>query len=384
MNRWLFGEIIPNLKIFLMSNCKLCNSEDITTFFTQKNIPVFQNRIYSELEDSLAAEISDVVLSQCNNCKFVFNSRFDPDLLNYDGNYQNEQANSGSFVEHLHHVHEKLKMHDIQRKKVIEIGCGKGFFLQLLKREGINITGFDPAYEGTDTSIIKDYFSSNYRTKADMILLRHTLEHINNPLEFLHKISSSNNNKGIIYIEVPTFDWIFRNKSFEDIFYEHCNYFTIDTLSMLFDRSVSGYLFNDQYIYLIANLSDLRKQAGPNQSNIYSDNFSPKIRKYKSIIGQIQNLAIWGAGAKGSTFLNLLDPFRRNIKVVVDINHIKQNKYIAHTGHKIISPVTIKDYSIDNIIVMNQNYFEEIKKSIGDINIRLMNINDYDLLNKFY
>ena len=211
-----------------------------------------------------------------------------------------------------------------------------------------------------------------------MIILRHTLEHISNPLDFLHNISTSNNKKGIIYIEVPTFDWIFRNKSFEDIFYEHCNYFTIDTLRMLFARSESGYLFNDQYIYVIANLRDLRKHVGLNPGNIYSDSFSPKIRDFKSKIKRIQNLAIWGAGAKGSTFLNLMDPFQKHIKVVVDINKTKQNKYIAHTGHKIISPESITDYSIENIIIMNPNYYNEIQNFICNTNIRLNKINDYE------
>jgi len=361
-----------------MNHCKLCGSENITTLFTQKNIPVFQNKTYTTFEESVNAEISNVLLAQCNSCKFVFNAEFDQALMNYNGDYQNEQANSASFVNHLNAVYNILCNYDIHNKKVIEIGCGKGFFLELLKSKGIRITGFDPAYEGKDSSIIKEYFSPKHFVHADIIILRHTLEHITNPLGFLRNISSANRHRGIIYIEVPTFEWIVQNNAFEDIFYEHCNYFTVDTLKMLFENSENGYLFNNQYIYLIANLKDLKKNIGQNSCTIYTDVFSSKILAFKEGIKKIQNLAVWGAGAKGNTFLNIMDPNNKYIKCVVDINPNKQNKYIAHTGHKIIHPKFLKDYSIDNIIVMNPNYFNEIKESISNLNIRLTNINDYE------
>lgn len=361
-----------------MNHCNLCGGEHLTILFTQKDIPVFQNKVYSTFEESLNAEISNVILSQCNYCKFVFNAEFDPSILNYNGDYQNEQANSALFVDHLNTVYNILSDYDIHDKKVVEIGCGKGYFFELLKGRGINITGFDPAYEGEDPSIIKDYFSSKYNVHADLIILRHTLEHITNPLDFLKEIFTANGENCLIYIEVPTFDWIIKNKAFEDIFYEHCNYFTIGTLKMLFEHSESGYLFNNQYIYLIANLKDLKKNIGHNLSTVFSDVFSSKIMNYKKGITKNHNLAIWGAGAKGSTFLNLMDPIRKYIKCVVDINPNKQNKYIAHTGHKIISPQSLKDFSVNNIIVMNPNYFEEIQKSTSNLSMRLIKINDYE------
>ena len=51
---------------------------------------------------------------------------------------------------------------NLHKKKTIEIGCGKGYFLERLLENGFEVTGFDPAYEGDNPHIIKDYFSDKY------------------------------------------------------------------------------------------------------------------------------------------------------------------------------------------------------------------------------
>ena len=60
------------------------------------------------------------------------------------------------------------------------------------------------------------------------------------------------------------------------------------------------------------------------------------------------------------------------IKCVIDINPQKQKRYIAGTGHQVIPPAEIGNYEIENIIIMNENYFDEIKKSINNDNIQLL------------
>jgi len=88
----------------------------------------------------------------------------------------------------------------------------------------ISVTGAS-AYEGDNPHIIKDYFSDKYsHLNGEVIVLRHTLEHIESPLNFIHNIAKSVDYKGIIFIEVPSFEWILQKKAFWDIFYEHCNY----------------------------------------------------------------------------------------------------------------------------------------------------------------
>ena len=90
--------------------------------------------------------------------------------------------------------------------------------------------------------------------------MRHVLEHILNPINFLSEVKKSNGGQGLIYIEVPCFDWIMKNRTWFDIFYEHINYFRLDDFKRMFGRVIEcGYCFGGQYLYVIADLSTLRQ-----------------------------------------------------------------------------------------------------------------------------
>ncbi|MFZ1179571.1 MAG: hypothetical protein WAO15_25630 [Mycobacterium sp.] len=36
---------------------------------------------------------------------------------------------------------------------LVEVGCGKAYFLELLQSRGCSITGFDPTYEGENPAV---------------------------------------------------------------------------------------------------------------------------------------------------------------------------------------------------------------------------------------
>lgn len=70
--------------------------------------------------------------------------------------------------------------------------------------------------------------------------------------------------------------------------------------------------------------------------------------------------------AKGGAFLNLLDAQAQYVDAVIDINPAKQGKFIAGTGHKIVSPEYLRKIQEDVVIIaMNENYLGEIKKKLG-------------------
>jgi hypothetical protein len=86
-----------------------------------------------------------------------------------------------------------------------------------------NVVGCDPTYEGTNPRVIKRNFAAELGIRADAIVLRHVLEHIQDPVDFLRQLKDANGGQGRIYIEVPCFDWICRHRAWFDIFYEHVN-----------------------------------------------------------------------------------------------------------------------------------------------------------------
>ena len=70
-------------------------------------------------------------------------------------------------------------------------------------------------------------------------------------------------------------------------------------------------------------------------------------------------VALWGAGAKGATFANLVDPEAAWIDCIVDLNPAKQGKFVRGSGHPIVSPGELAQRGVRNAILMNPNYREE-------------------------
>lgn len=356
-----------------MYKSPLTGNTNTEIIFEQIEVPIFQNKVYKSQADAINAQKSIVKLAQCKDTGFVFSAGFDIEKLFYDENYQNEQSNSGYFQQHLVDVIRILEERKLLDGKILEIGCGKGYFMNMLLDKGKDVIGIDPTYEGESDRVIKEYYSEKYTyLNAGLIVLRHTLEHIPKPFDFIKMIAKANNYKGKIYIEIPTFDWIVKNNAVEDIFYEHCNYFTPNTIRQLFTECEVNYVFNDQYIGIIAGLDKVKENIEPVEKiEEHKLEFKKKFDQYTELVSNSQNTVIWGAGAKGSTFLNLVDPHSEKVKCVIDINPKKHDKYIGGTGHPIYDPGYLEREKIDNLILMNINYQEEINKFLNEKNISL-------------
>lgn len=348
--------------------CSLCQNDNLSIIYTVQDIPVFQNKVYKTRSEALSVRTGNVRLVMCVNCGFIFNADFDRKAMDYNAQYQNEQAHSHYFQKYLLQLIELLAGKKFYGKKIIEIGCGKGYFLEMLRKNGFDVTGFDPAYEGNNPYIIKDYYSHQYsHLNADLIVLRHTLEHIDDPLKFLCGIARAVNYNAKIFIEVPSFEWILEKRAFWDIFYEHCNYFTLESLASLFQESEQGLLFNKQYMYLLSDLSNLLEQAVSAKETLHDFRISKMAELllfYRKFVQSHPGMLVWGAGAKGATFVSLADPNRDYISAIVDINPKKQGRYVAKTGHSIISPAQLADFAGGDILVMNDNYYQEIQKEL--------------------
>lgn len=326
-------------------------------------LPVLQNRVFDTVEEAIHCNTGDLVLVQDDNSGLIYNRAFDPALMTYDEHYDNEQSHSAIFQDHLSDVTGIIQRH-FQQEPIIEIGCGKGYFLEQLSQLGFDIRGCDPSYTGTNPAIIPKHFQPNLELNAPNILLRHVLEHIPDPVAFLHNVRDSNNGKGKIYIEVPCLQWICDHHAFFDFFYEHVNYFLLGDFSRMF-RTVyeSGHLFGGQYLYVVADLATVQ-QPNPSSAEpfLFPKDFLTSIHQYQNRI-QNRKSVIWGGASKGVLFALLMKRQGCNFDCAIDINPNKQQKYLPCTGLQIISPdqaVQLLPEDTD-IYVMNSNYLDEIK-----------------------
>ena len=175
--------------------------------YQQQGLPIFQNRMYGSSDEAKNCLRGDIDLVEDQLTGLVYNKAFDASLMVYDSSYQNEQGVSPLFLNHLKQVSDIVFLH-LGNKSIIEVGCGKGLFLEILAQNDCDITGFDPTYEGHNEKIKKEYFSPEIGMKAKGLVLRHVLEHIQDPYNFLKLLQTANGGGGKIYIEVPCFDWI--------------------------------------------------------------------------------------------------------------------------------------------------------------------------------
>jgi hypothetical protein len=82
-------------------------------------------------------------------------------------------------------------------------------------------------------------------------------------------------------------------------------------------------------------------------------------------------VALWGAGAKGATFANLVDPQCILIDCLVDLNPNKKGRFVPGTGHPIVSPTDLPVRGVRNAVLMNPNYREENLQLLAEANISL-------------
>lgn len=334
------------------------------TLLTLTDLPVYQNKMFATAEQATRCPRGDMQLVQDDDSGLVHNAAFDPDLLSYDESYQNEQGHSDAFRQHLETVLDLIGRH-FATSTIVEVGCGKGAFLQLLRQRGHDASGIDPAYEGDADYITRAHFEPGTGLRADAIVMRHTLEHIPDPLRFLQTVRNANAGSGLIYIEVPCLDWILTHKAWFDIFYEHVNYFRLSDFDRMFGRVIeSGRLFGGQYLYAFADLGSLKDPAGLGKSpevSIPADFFNGIDAAAKKADDATRS-AIWGGAAKGVMFAHHAQSRSVRLDFAIDINPAKQSLYLAGTGLQVLSPTLgLKRLAAgDNILVMNSNYLPEI------------------------
>lgn len=341
---------------------------ELRKLYQVEQLPVFQNRMFHSEIDARSCAKGDVVLVQNIQTGLIYNLAFRPELMRYDVDYHNEQAVSQVFQEHLRNSAEVIQRH-FRNQSLIEVGCGKGHFLELLQGLGFDITGLDPTYEGSNPAVIKEYFNSKVGLRADGIILRHVLEHVRDPVGFLKQIRDANGGRGKIYIEVPCFDWICDHGAWFDIFYEHVNYFRLSDFYGIFGSvHEAKHSFNGQYLSVVADLSTVRvpEQEHVSQFEFPADFLDP-VERFAAIFktknaGDETTRAVWGGASKGVIFTLFMERAGAKIDMVIDINPAKQGKYLPATGQRVWSPEDAMRVlsSHSEIFVMNSNYLTEI------------------------
>ena len=381
----------------MATRCPACTAVSIDAFFEAASVPVFCNVLRQDAEQARAIPRGAIRLHACPECGLVFNAAFDPALVEYGTNYENSLHSSEVFQAFADRLARRLvERFGLRREVVLEVGCGRGEFLALLCRLGANEgIGFDQSFDGAalpeagegTIRIERAPFPAHATgLRPALTFCRHTLEHVPEPVPFLEAMVAvaGRRHGGGIYVEVPNALYTLRDLGIWDIIYEHCAYYTASSLARLLARvgvHVTA-LYEDyggQFLCAEGQVDGATSPAPPDvpgwtsMLETFSRHQRAKVAEWEARLASYaargERVALWGAGSKGVTFLNIVPGTDEAISVVVDLNQRKHGCYTSGTGHPIRGPEALLRDPPSVVLVMNPLYVTEIRERLARLGL---------------
>lgn len=379
------------------SVCPVCEAEVDMPGLTITDVPVVCHRLYTDVRSAREIPRSSIKLVSCRQCGHLFNAAYDGSLVQYEHGYNNDLHHSQRFQRYQDELIDHLTTAvDLRGCHVLEIGCGQGDFLRTFcGRANCTGTGYDPAVrvphesdENDTVTLRKGAFTAErVKTPATLIVMRHVLEHLDNPHRALSEVLSAldPNNQSALYIEVPSGDYMLRENALWDLLYEHVSYFTNRSLATLLHRLGLCAVemkesFGGQYLTVLAkpvsaaekSIVDSGAGGDCHGYRDFSRTADCRIKEWRQKlqdwIVEKKSVAIWGAGTKGVMFLHHMGSLADSIHVV-DVSPAKLGCYVTGVGTRILSPEDLRAVNPDVLLIANAIYRAEIEQKLASFEL---------------
>jgi 2-polyprenyl-3-methyl-5-hydroxy-6-metoxy-1,4-benzoquinol methylase len=356
--------------------CRLCKTETNKSLLNLKGFPEAAQKFYSTAESGLRAEQIELQISQCSVCGLV-------QLENDPVDYYKDVITAASLSEQSKvSLTEEWKpfvtKYKLAGKPALEVGAGRGDFLQVLDRLGLVAHGLENSPENCEvcessgSKVFNDYLLT-WRTteKYSLIVCNNFLEHQPDTRAFIIALRELLSDDGVLYISVPNLSYLLGKSCFYEFVADHLVYFTKSALSTALKsldfEVLEEYEKNNGNDLVIVVQKKLPLQLTEGMKN------------YQEIVGSVKKLVerewaagkkivVWGAGHRALALMALAG--LKEISAVVDSAPFKQGLFTPILGKPILSPAEFFEIMCDVLIVMLPGaYANQVLKLLEDKNI---------------
>ena len=393
-------------------NCRSCENSDLKRVISLGYQPLANNLLNKSNEKIDLYPLEVNYCENCHNCQLSVS--VDPKKM--FTNYLYTSSTSEIFRNHFISAAKKyVKEFKLKHNTsyIIDVGSNDGVALKPFKDLGFRkILGIEPAKNlaklankngiKTFQGFLTKKNLKRIKNKADLILASNVFAHSDKLKEMTECISSLLSKKGIAIIEVQYLVNTLKDLTFDNIYHEHYNYWSLTSLKNFFKHfklkifraekinthggSIRIYLKNSIKHYEEKSVKKILKEEekfGIKNFQTYK-NFGEKVYKIReNVLENInklkknnRNIIGYGAPAKATTALNFFG-ISNQIDYVIEDNRLKHKKFIP--GVKI--PIISKDNMIKNnpiVLVLAWNFFDAIKKNNKELNLKFINIKDLE------
>ena len=393
-------------------DCRSCGNTKLQRVVSLGYQPLANNLLNKKDEKCELYPLEVNYCGKCHNCQLSV-------AVNHKkmfSNYLYTSSTSKSFREHFISAAKKyIKDFKLNKKKsyIIDIGSNDGVALKPFKDLGFkNILGVEPARNlaklanknkiKTFNGFLEINNLKKIRKNADLILASNVFAHsdkLKEMAECMLKLLSKN---GTLIIEVQYLLNTLKDLTFDNIYHEHYNYWSLTSLINFFNKhdaaiyrverinthggSIRSYIKKGKKIKIENSIKELIKEEekfGITKYQTYQE-FAKKVYKIRDNIRKnILNLKSknkkiigYGSPAKATTALNFFG-ISDEIDCIVEDNNLKHGKYLPGMKIPIVSKDKIK-IKPDCALVLAWNFFDEIKKKNSNLAHKFVSIKDLE------
>ncbi len=373
------------------STCPACGHHVAVDFFAGGDQPLTTLAWPKSKEQAHAMPRLPHQFVRCVDCGHIYNAKFEYSNVPYSDK-PNLMYNRGAiWSKHIDSVKQLILKQLAAEATVIEIGCGDGSLLSSLAAaypKG-RFVGFDPnstiENQNGKIEVRAELFNPSAHLaelKPDIIISRHVLEHLLNPLGFIQQLAfavSWHNIDTTLLIEVPCVDGALNSGRTADFFYEHNSHFTTQSLERMLARCASDVrlaqtAYNGEVAFALADFRPRREQVEHARQSLAFraravDAGRRLAREFDTLADSPGRVAIWGGTGKAAAFINQNQLDAQRFPLVVDSDASKVGTHVPGAGQAIECPSVLLYRNVETIVIATQWRASDIALEITRRNI---------------